>query len=151
MWLSNSGYEEVVHSACNSIDGVGVDGEILAKVDKWGKDLSWWDKNVFGNVQMELIHLKKLLAKEERAAMLSGNNFQVKQVKRDIEVLQDRESTMWAQRSRILWAKQGDRNTKYFHCCATKRFRINSMEGIRDESGIWRAKQEEIAVVMVNY
>ena len=100
---------------------------------------------------MELIHLKKLPAKEERAAMLSGNNFRVKQVKKDIEVLQDRESTMWAQRSRILWAKQGDRNTKYFHCCATKRFRINSMEGIRDESGIWRAKQEEMAVVMVNY
>ena len=96
MWLSNSGYEEVVHSACNNIDGVEVDGEILAKVDKWGKDLSWWDKNVFGNVQMELIHLKKLLAKEERAAMLSGNNFRVKQVKKDIEVLQDRESTMWA-------------------------------------------------------
>ena len=50
MWLSNSGYEEAVHSAWNSIDGVRVDGEILAKVDKWGKDLSWWHKNVFGNV-----------------------------------------------------------------------------------------------------
>ena len=40
MWLSNTGCEEVVHSAWNSIDGVGVDGEILAKVDKCGKDLS---------------------------------------------------------------------------------------------------------------
>ena len=74
----------------------------MAKVDKWGKDLSWWDKNVFGNIQMELICLKKLLAKEERVAMLSGNNCRVEQVKKDIEFLQDRESTMWAQRSRIL-------------------------------------------------
>lgn len=123
MWLSDFSCEEVVLSAWTSIDGFGVDGEILSKVDKCGKDLRQWDKNVFCNVQMELISLKKLLAKEERAAMLSGYNFRVRQVKKDIEVLLDRESTVWAQRLRILWAKQGDRNTKYFHYCATKRFR----------------------------
>lgn len=50
MWLSITGCEEVAHKAWNSIDGVEVDGEILAKVDKCGKDLSWWDKNVLGNV-----------------------------------------------------------------------------------------------------
>ena len=128
MWLSNTVCEEVVHSAWNSIDGVEVDGEILAKVDKCGKDLSWWDKNVFGNVQMELVCLKKLLDKEERVAMLSGNNFRVRQVKKEIEVLLDKESTMWAQRSRVLWVKQGDRNTKYFYCYAIRKFRKKSME-----------------------
>ena len=46
---------------------------------------------------MELNQLKKTLAKEERAAMISGNNFQVRQIKKDIEVLQEREVTMWAQ------------------------------------------------------
>ena len=58
---------------------------------------------------------------------------------------------MWAQHSRVLWANQGDKNTKYFHCCAIKRFRKNSMEGIRDEGGVWRTKQDEIGEVMVNY
>ncbi|KAL0008453.1 hypothetical protein SO802_009955 [Lithocarpus litseifolius] len=100
---------------------------------------------------MELVCLKKLLAKEGRAAMLSGKNFRVRQVKKEIEVLLDKESTMWAQRSRVLWVKQEDRYTKYFHCCAIRKFRKNSMEGTRDESGIWRVKQEEIVVVMVNY
>ena len=66
-------------------------------------------------------------------------------------MLQDREATMWAQRSQILLANQGDKNTKYFHICATKRFKKNSMEGIRDVGGAWRTSQEDIGEVMVNY
>ena len=65
--------------------------------------------------------------------------------------MQEREATMWAQRLRVLWANEGDKNTKYFHSCALKRFRKNSMEGIRDEDGVWRTSQEEMGEVMVNY
>ena len=50
IWLSNIGCEEVVHSEWNSFGDFGYEGEILAKVDKCGKDLNWWNKNVFGNV-----------------------------------------------------------------------------------------------------
>ena len=40
-----------------------------------GKELGRWEKSVFGNVRVELNRLKQVLAKEERAAMVSGNNF----------------------------------------------------------------------------
>lgn len=95
--------------------------------------------------------LKKLLIKAEREAILSGNNVQVRQSKVEIEVLLNREATMWAKRSRLLWAREGDRNTKYFHDCATKRYRKNLIKGIRDEDGVWRVQQEEIGSVLVNY
>ena len=64
--------------------------------------------------------------------------------------MQDREAIMWAQWSRVLWANKGDKNTKYVHCCASKRLRKNSMEGIRDKDGAWRTSQEEMSEVMVN-
>ena len=150
MWLSNPGCE-VVCSAWDSRSGVGNEGDILCKVEKYGKELGQREKNVFCNVRMELNHLKKSLAREERATMVSGNNIQVRQIKKEIEVMQDREATMWAQQLRVLWANEGDKNTKYFHCCASKRFRKNSMEGIRDEDGVWRTGQEEMGEVMVNY
>ena len=151
MWLSNSSCEEVVYSAWGSGSGLGDGGNILRKVERCGKVLGHWEKNVFGNVRMELNWLKKVFTNEEKAAMISGNNFRVRQIKKDIEVLQDREATMWAQRSRVLWTNQGDKNSKYFHCCATKRFRKNTMEGIRDEEGVWRTTQEEVGEVMVDY
>ena len=135
MWLSNSSCEEVVVSAWGSGSEISVEGDILRKVEKCGKELGQWEKNVFGNVRLELSRLKKELTKEERITMVSGNNFRVRQIKKEIKVLQDREAMMWAQRSRILWANEGDKNTKYFHSYATKRFRKNSMEGIRDLGG----------------
>ena len=102
-------------------------------------------------MRVELNRLKKDLAREERAAMVSGNNLKMRHIKKEIEVLQDREAMMWAQRSRILWANKGDKNTKYFHSCASKRYRKNSLEGIRDEGDVWRTRQEDIGEMMVNY
>ena len=57
---------------------------------------------------MELNRLKKALDREERATMVSGNNIRVRQIKKEIEVMQEREATMWAQRLRVLWANEGD-------------------------------------------
>ena len=104
MWLSNSSCEEVIVSAWGSGYEVGFEGDTLRKVEKCGKELGQWEKIVFGNVRLELNQLKKDLAREERVAMVNGNNFKVRQIKKEIEVLQDKEAMMWAQRSRILWA-----------------------------------------------
>ena len=75
----------------------GSEGAILAKVDKCRKHLSWQNKNVFGNVRRELDRLKKNLAKAEIEAMTNGNNFWIREIKRETEVLLDREAIMWAQ------------------------------------------------------
>ena len=108
-------FKEVVQTTWTSVGELGIADSILAKVDKCGKDLGWWNKNVFGSVRKELDRLKKNLVKAEIEAMASGNNHQIRQLKKEIEVLLEREAIMWAQRSRVLWARQGDTNTKYFH------------------------------------
>ena len=77
MWLSNTGCEEVVQAAWTSVGDFGSEEAILAKVEKCGKDLSWWNKKIFGNVKRELDRLKKNLAKVEIEAMTSGNNFRI--------------------------------------------------------------------------
>ena len=151
MWLSNTSCEEVVKAAWYCTRGTEDGREVLNKVEKCGKDLNWWNRNVFGNVRRELEKAKKMLIKAEREAILSGNNFQVRHWKAEIEVLLEREAIMWQQRSRLLWAREGDRNTKYFHSCATRRHRKNLIESIRDDEGVWRVQQEEIGAVLVDY
>ncbi|KAL4626130.1 hypothetical protein ACB092_05G073600 [Castanea dentata] len=112
MWLSNPGCEEIVQPAWNHWFRVEMDREILAKVEKCGNDLIWWNKNVFGDVKQDL--------------------------------LLDREARMWAQRSRLFWAIQGDKNTKYFHNCATKRYRKNQIVRIKDEQHVWKYHPKEM-------
>lgn len=45
-------------------------------------------------------------------------------------------------------ASQGDKNTKYFHSRATKRYKKNHIMGIRDEMDAWRTQPDEISAVM---
>ena len=78
MCLLNSSCEEVVYLAWGSGSGFRVEGNILRKVERCGKELGRWEKNVFGNARVEFDRLKQFLAKEERVAMVSGNNFWVR-------------------------------------------------------------------------
>lgn len=79
-----------------------MDREILAKVEKCGKDLIWWNMNVFGSVKQDLFRKKQLLIRVEFEALLNGNNTRVRQLKSKINELLDREARMWVQRSRLL-------------------------------------------------
>ena len=68
----------MVFLAWNSGDTLGFEGGVLAKIDKYGKDLTWWNINVFGNIRRELERLKKFLVEAKSVAMVSGNNFRVR-------------------------------------------------------------------------
>ena len=74
----------------------------------------------------------------ESATIVSGQNGKVRELKEEINILLDREAKMWSQRSCTLWLKNGDNNTKFFHCRATQRHRKNKIGGIMDEDNIWR-------------
>lgn len=54
------------------------------------------------------------------------------------------EESMWHQRSRVLWLKEGDRNSRFFHQKATQRKRRNTIEKMKNRDGQWIRKPEEI-------
>ena len=62
-----------------------------------------------------------------------------------------REELMWNQRSRALWIKCGDRNTKFFHTTANNRHRKNRIEGISDLEGRWREDRVEVENIILEY
>lgn len=44
---------------------------------------------------------------------------------------------MWRQRSKALWLKEGDQNSKFFHTKAYQRRRRNSIWSLKNERGEW--------------
>ena len=127
------------------------DDAIMKKVEQCGKDLTWWNHNIFGNVRKELAKKNELLVVAKMVAQIHRQNARLRALKEEINTLLDKEACMWSQRSCTLWLKNGDNNTKFFHCRATKRFKKNLIRGIMDEDNNWRVEPSEIATHLINY
>ena len=63
----------------------------------------------------------------------------------------DKEERMWRQRSRTMYLKDEDRNTRFFHCQATQRQRRNLIIGIKDQANIWCTKPDQISAIFLAY
>lgn len=152
IWISNGRCGETVEASwCNSTYGEG-DDTILKKVEKCGKDLTWWNRNIFGNVRLELGRKRKLLIQAKREAVLSKQNSRVRKIKAEINTLLDREARMWSQRSHVLWLAHGDSNIKFFHTKATQRYQKNLIGGIRGTNETWQTQPEDISTIFLqNY
>ncbi|KAL5859559.1 hypothetical protein ACOSQ4_000855 [Xanthoceras sorbifolium] len=72
-------------------------------------------------------------------------------VEQQIDGIYDRLEQFWRQRSRAMWLKDGDRNTRFFHSKATQRRRRNRIMGLMGDDGRWRDKIEEIEREVVDF
>ena len=54
-----------------------------------------------------------------------------------VNLLLDKEAKMWAQRSQIMWLKDGDCNTQYFHSKASQQRCRNYIRSLYDHTGRW--------------
>ena len=85
---------------------------VVKKIKKCKQMLHSWSKNHFGSVKNQIKKKKELLWKAEEVSAKGGSHDMVVQLKRELNVLLDKENRMWFQRSRALWLVEGDRNTK---------------------------------------
>ncbi|XP_075662742.1 uncharacterized protein LOC142632200 [Castanea sativa] len=152
MWLLNSGCSSIVEVVwCSTEEGADVEVMVTNKIKKCGKELSRWNQTHFGNVRQELARKRKELCEAEKVAMGSGCNQRVRSLKQDILELVDKENRLWFQKSKVLWAKFGNRNFKFLHSHASQRKRKNLIHKIQDTHGQWRTDKDEIADCLVHY
>lgn len=61
------------------------------------------------------------------------------------------EEIYWKQKSRVMWLRAGDRNTRYFHGIAKGKRVRNTINSIQDENGVTQRGQRSIAQVAESY
>ena len=70
---------------------------------------------------------------------------EIQELRKEINECLIKEEVMWNQRSRAIWLKNGDRNTKFFHATATQRRRKNIIDGLRGPDVSWHEDQGRLS------
>ena len=131
MWLKDSTCENVIKKSW---------GDRMTSSKVWGfnrrilgcqQDLLEWNKKFFGHIQNTLARKLRELNHAEEAGCYGMDPGRIYKLRDEIQKLKIREESMWKQRSRNSWLKEGDSNTRYFHCRANQRNKRNFIAGWR--------------------
>lgn len=111
--------------------------------------ISVWKRHNRSNTE-ELIHT--LRGRLDQAIVSNSATTQ------DVAVLKDElnqayleEEIFWKQRSRVMWLRAGDKNTKYFHSITKMKRNRMHLSSIQDSNGVIHRGQKQIALVAQEY
>ena len=76
---------------------------------------------------------------------------EINQLRKEINDLLDNEETIWHQRSKVHWYREGDKNTKFFHARAFDRKKKNTILGLWNDVGQWCEGKADITATTMAY
>ncbi|XP_075659250.1 uncharacterized protein LOC142629154 [Castanea sativa] len=98
MWITDKGCSDTVEAVWRKDEDEPWDTKIITKVDNYGRELTCWSRQIFGSVKRELEKKRKQLIQAEKVAIHEGNSSLMKRLEGEINLLLDKEATMWRQR-----------------------------------------------------
>lgn len=113
--------------------------------------LKYWNKIAFGNVQQDMKLLKSRIETLSKVTIWGDVKYDLQVLRARLEELEGREDQLWCQRNKAHWYKDGDRNTSYFHACATSRRRTNAIKGLVNDRGIMCTEAKDMEEIIVKY
>ena len=150
MWTREEGCRKVIEDAWDPLN-CNPNVQVQYRLKCCQESLKSWNKRFFGNVNKTLKLKLNRLQQLESLNLLHEPAEEIKALKKEINEVTLCEEMMWNQRSRALWVKCGDRNTKFFHETASNRRRRNRIEGLCDKEGIWRENKEVVDGIILDY
>lgn len=136
LWTNYEGCKNTVTATWNRINPRSVK-DVADTLELSGKDLKFWSNKEVGNIS-HTIKIKE----DQLANLLKHTNLEevrryITTCKKELSTLMSQEETLWRQRSKCLWLKQGDKNSKYFHRTVSARKNNNTIKGVNDDQGNW--------------
>lgn len=139
MWLYHLEFENLVQTTWQEKVLVDDFGE---KIQQYGQILMDWDTHVFGHIRRNIKELRKNLDSLQKIYQSDIMMEEAHNVEDKLNHFLKLEETMWHQRSRALWLKDGDKNSSFFHKKAAQRKKRNCISRIMNDDGVWVTNAE---------
>ena len=147
MWLKDPDFMNKVRGWWSSYSFRGTPSYVLSqKLKTLKEDLKLWNKQVYGDVGLKRQQLKcdlQSFNEKEGSSFLTPEERVLREVcKSELEKLALLEEVSWRQKSHVLWLKEGDNNTKFFHQMANFHRRNNYMERVEVDGTVFKVELE---------
>ena len=120
MWIKAEDCENVIRQSWESASADNACINLLKKTEECRIGLLQWSKSKFGNVGSAADDLRKKIAKLQQGILSDAVKSHIGTLTSQLEDILDQENTMWRQRSKTHWYREGDQNTAFFHAHASK-------------------------------
>ncbi|KAL5571863.1 hypothetical protein UlMin_021460 [Ulmus minor] len=134
MWTRDSRSYAVIRHAWLSMSHFRPLNKFLYRLKGTKRALFEWNKTQFGKIQYEIASTRAVLAIGDRD----------KDLRCHLEELLKREEMLWFQISRVQWALEGDRCTKFFFISTLIQRKNNRIERLLLDNGMWISSREDI-------
>ncbi|XP_074299234.1 uncharacterized protein LOC141630292 [Silene latifolia] len=146
IWVVSEGCEEAVER--------GVEkgrGDLVTVLRECTRELQAWKKTSISRIGRDIDRKRKQLERLNEGDRDEESVRRRRKLVAEISDLRRQEEQYWRQRSRALWLRDGDKNTKFFHMRAGERKRKNFIAKLIDDEGVIRMGDEKVGVVANNY
>ncbi|XP_074266449.1 uncharacterized protein LOC141589722 [Silene latifolia] len=146
IWVGEDGCREAIDR------GVEKGGADLGRVlNECARELKAWKGTRISELNWDISRKTKQLHRLNEGERSVENVGKRKKLIAELAELRRKEEQYWRQRSRALWLKDGDRNTKFFHTRAGERKQKNFIARLIDDDGNVKTDEEGIGTVAIEY
>eukprot|EP00253_Pinus_taeda_P028175 PITA_28175 len=114
-----------------------------------------WNKTVFGNIFQEKEIIEQKLEQIHKDGVAGCRDEEACEQEKDLtQQWHNRckqEESLWKQKSRILWLKEGEQNTKFFHRSAMDYRSTNKILELKNSEGEILKNHNEISALLSNH
>lgn len=149
MWHTHQNFESWARSRWPSLQG-----QLMNKIQAMASSFSDWNRKSFGNLFYELNRLQHRINGIQSSPNYHHSQF-LQQLERSLlgqlALKNQQAEIFWAQRARINWLSQGDKNTRFFHVAAKIHHRRNRVVYLQTKDGLEFQDHQQISNHYLNY
>ncbi|CAA7057784.1 unnamed protein product [Microthlaspi erraticum] len=147
-WIGLEGLLESIQRGWSTTRGE-VDLSLVDRIQNCRHEISVWrkDKQPYGKQKIE--ELQRAL--EEVQNDDNSTQDELVDITNKLKEAYRDEEEYWKQKSRNMWLKDGDLNTKFFHASTKQRRAVNRIAGLHNDVNVWVAGEKEVEDVAVSY